>query len=297
MSFEQSLRLYLQDFFKTKDIVFDNFVSGGRISNVYTLIINAKYRIFVKEVDLAEQNLLLCEQKNLELLEGEFCPRTPRVITYFCDTKHAFLILEYIRQAPKKKKFYDVFAEQLAYLHTHKTQSLCGLSYNNFIGKTIQKNGNNTDWISFFSTERLLFQGELALKRGLFSSEDIIQLKKLCMQLASVIPHSGDFSLVHGDLWAGNHMSDENGMPIFFDPAVYYGDREVDIAMTELFGGYPTRFYEVYNYYAPLSSNYHEKKDVYNLYHLINHLNLFENSYYRECINIIKRYGGNKKTG
>ncbi|MBS22056.1 MAG: hypothetical protein CL739_08210 [Chloroflexi bacterium] len=171
------------------------------------------------------------------------------------------------------------------------SQDHFGLDHDNFIGSTPQKNNLEKDGIIFFRDHRIQFQRQLAQKAGLLPVSIDKKIDSLCENLNRFLDTSGERpALMHGDLWSGNYFPDSNGNPCIFDPAVYYGLREADIAMTELFGRLPERFYDAYHEAFPMNHGYHERKDLYNLYHLLNHLNLFGSSYLSSVQKIVNRF-------
>jgi fructosamine-3-kinase len=153
-----------------------------------------------------------------------------------------------------------------------------GWHRDNTIGSTPQINDPSDDWITFYRDHRLGFQYQLAADHGYGELMPSGQQLMDCLDqfFADYKPRA---SLLHGDLWSGNYAIDQNGQPVIFDPAVYYGDREADLAMTELFGGFSARFYAAYNDAYPLDAGYKVRKNLYNLYHILNHLNLFGGGY------------------
>jgi fructosamine-3-kinase len=175
------------------------------------------------------------------------------------------------------------FAHQLVKMHRYcppadRPQKF-GWSRDNTIGSTLQDNTLSDNWITFWNTQRLGYQLTLAKKRGV-SQSLLDKAERIQADLETFFRgYEPVASLLHGDLWSGNFSFTQSGEPVIFDPAVYYGDREADIAMTELFGGFSRDFYEEYNRNWPLDGNYHLRKDLYNLYHILNHFNMFGGSY------------------
>ena len=213
-------------------------------------------------------------------------PRVPNVIGF----SQKVLVLEYIQQGVEGSQYWEVFAQSLAHVHQHHSEYF-GLKRDNYIGRTKQINTQCKDAIVFFRDYRLGFQQELARKNGYLSIELDKQITKLRSILESILCVANELpSLVHGDLWSGNHFSDEDGKPCFFDPAVHFGLRETDIAMTELFGRLPQRFYDAYQEVLPLQQNYSDRRDLYDLYHMLNHLNLFGTGYLPNIKRIVSRY-------
>jgi fructosamine-3-kinase len=179
--------------------------------------------------------------------------------------------------------------QQLAALHQTKVGDTFGWERQNTIGSTPQINTWTADWTEFWVKHRLGYQLQLAQQRGgHFPKQD---------QLLNLIPdllagHTPQPSLVHGDLWSGNAAVTQTGEPVIFDPATYVGDREVDLAMTELFGGFPAAFYQGYNQVFPLDEGYQQRKPLYNLYHVLNHFNLFGGSYESQANRMIMQLLG-----
>ncbi len=164
---------------------------------------------------------------------------------------------------------------KLAAMHKASSSQGFGWKINNTIGSTPQINTWTTDWAEFYIKHRLGYQFQLARRRG----GNFPSSEKLLAAIPELLAHQVQPSLVHGDLWGGNAGCTISGEPVIFDPATYFGDREVDIAMTELFGGFPAAFYQGYNEVFPLDTGYEQRKTLYNLYHILNHFNLFGGGY------------------
>ena len=177
---------------------------------------------------------------------------------------------------------------KLAALHNH-TNAQFGFEHDNYIGSTPQPNTWTEDGYAFFGEQRLNFQAQLAAKRGLLSRAEEGQVERVGERLAELVPQQ-PASLLHGDLWDGNALADENGQPALIDPAAHYGWAEAELGMTALFGGFGAEFYAAYEEARPLETGYQERFPVYNLYHLLNHLNLFGMGYHGQVIAILKRY-------
>ena len=189
--------------------------------------------------------------------------RVPRILEHGAD----FIVLEQLDL--KRSGDWAAMGRMLAKLHRQHGERF-GWHRDNFIGRSPQMNGWRDDWPTFFRECRIEPQLEMARKNGF-----AINLHGVERMLEN---HHPKPSLLHGDLWAGNAGFIEDG-PVLFDPAVYYGDREADLAMTELFGGFPAEFYAAYNEAYPLDAGYEKRKHLYNLYHLLNHLNIFGGGY------------------
>ena len=201
--------------------------------------------------------------------------RVPDVIDCGIRDGRSYLILERLALEPATDAVARRFGRQLANLHRH-TQARFGWHRDNTIGPTPQRNGWSDDWVAFFREERLGWQVGLAARNG-------YDLTSAGTRLAALLPelfegYEPQPSLLHGDLWGGNWGS-VDGEPVIFDPAVYYGDRESDIAMTRLFGGFGRGFYEAYESSWPLAPGHERRLLLYQLYHVLNHLNLFGMSY------------------
>lgn len=247
--------------------------------------INASYRlqadnqsVFVKLNRPERQTMFEAEAAGLQALAQSQSIRVPRFIACGQTSEHAFLVLEYIALNTLNSRSEQWLGQQLAQLHRQKQDSF-GWHCDNTIGSTLQINNPSYNWISFWQEQRLEYQLMLAASHGYDGRLQSLG-KRLC---ASLKPFFSDYqpqpALVHGDLWGGNVAADEQGHPVIYDPACYFGDRETDVAMTELFGGFSPVFYQAYQTAYPLDPGYNRRKPLYNLYHILNHLNLFGQSY------------------
>lgn len=252
-------------------------IHGGDINRAYVLQ-GADKKYFVKLNKAELLPMFEVEAQALQVLAGTKTLRIPKVITYGIAENNAFLVLEYIPLCSLKSVAQKKLGRQLAELHKQK-QVYFGWSQDNFIGHNKQKNTPSGDWVSFWQTQRLGAQLELAKANGYHGEIQILGaelIRKVPDFFKDYQPHA---SLLHGDLWSGNAAADESGFAVIYDPACYYGDRETDIAMTELFGGFGEAFYAEYELVYPLDLGYPSRKPLYNLYHILNHLNLFGRSY------------------
>jgi fructosamine-3-kinase len=202
------------------------------------------------------------------------------------------IVLEFIETGSYGKGFYENFGRSLALLHKCISKDGFGFIQDNFIGDSLQINlPRNSKWHEFYITNRLMPQFKLMEKNGFTDSSINKIFDRMLSNLVKIIDDTAVIpSILHGDLWSGNYLVSERGEAVIFDPAVYYGDRETDLAMTRLFGGFDKQFYSAYNDEFPLEYGKEERIQLYQLYHLMNHLNLFGSSYYREVIEIIKKY-------
>ena len=199
-----------------------------------------------------------------------------------------YLLLEDLDPAPRNPTYWPDFGRGLARLHL-RTNERFGFYHDNFIGSTPQNNTWTQDGWEFFAHHRLLFQAELAMRSGLLSREQVRRAERVAELLPELIPEQ-PASLLHGDLWSGNAMTDSAGGPAIIDPAAYYGWAEADLAMTDLFGAFPDTFYRAYENVRPLEPGYRRRYPLYNLYHLLNHLNLFGRGYHGQVVSILVRY-------
>lgn len=263
-------------------------VGGGSINHTYR-IQAGKQSFFCKLNQLAAfPGLFKAEQKGLELLAQQQLIRTPQLIAVAHTGDTQLLILEWIEQGLKTGDFWKTFGRQLAALH-HIQHSQCGLDSDNYMGALPQNNQWTSNWTDFFIHQRLQPQVRLALDRRLLEPAHVTGFEKLYQQLTSIF-EAEPAALLHGDLWSGNFLCDDTGQPVLIDPAVYYGHRSMDLAMTTLFGGFDASFYESYQYYFPLPPNYQQQWEICNLYPLLIHLNLFGKSYLSDILYTIRRY-------
>ncbi len=260
-------------------------VGGGDINATYQLKTTTQ-SWFVKLNQPALLTMFEAEAAGLTELAQLRCVRVPNVVSYGTTPDYAYLILEYVELKPLSSGSERVFAQQLARLHQCK-QSYFGWFRDNTIGSTVQENGHYADWVSFWQQQRLGKQLALAAKHG-YGGQLQQDGEKLLSQLCAFFSHyTVQPALLHGDLWCGNVAADKQQQPVMFDPACYYGDREADIAMTELFSGFSQDFYAVYQEHYPLDIGYATRKNLYNLYHVLNHLNLFGSGYLAQAQSLL----------
>jgi fructosamine-3-kinase len=264
-------------------------IGGGSINQTYKIVINKTKHLFCKINSASRFPSLFAKEKNgLQLLAKQHIIRTPAIIACEEIESKQILILEWIEQGLETEKYWQVFGEQLAKLH-QVTNKNFGLDEDNYMGSLPQANSSSDNWIEFFVEQRLEPQIKMAADRHLLDSHHIAQFKKLYVSLTAIFPEEQP-SLLHGDLWSGNFLCNENNLPVLIDPAVYFGNRNIDLAMTTLFGGFDNAFYEAYRYHYPFPPNFREIWDVCNLYPLLVHLNLFGKSYLHDIFRTIQRY-------
>jgi fructosamine-3-kinase len=267
-------------------------VGGGDINHAARLE-TADTRYFVKWHERPPGRFFECEALGLDLLREANAVRVPDVIGYGSveESNTAFLILEWIEPGAAKGA---LSAERLGFTLAmqHQTRrEFYGLDYDNYIGKLAQPNKRRDSWIAFYRDKRLGAQRKLAKRNGRLPAQRERLLEHLMDSLDQWINEDDcQPSLLHGDLWAGNWMVAEDGQPVILDPAVSYGDREADLAMTALFGGFPPAFYDAYHEILPRRPGHEQRQSLYQLYYLLCHLNLFGEGYGGSVDAILKQY-------
>jgi protein-ribulosamine 3-kinase len=261
-------------------------VGGGSINKAFRLEGTDGTCYFLKINDARYYAMFTAEAAGLNAIAATNTLRVPQVVAHGIAGAQGFLVLEYLELGAHGDV--RMLGEQLSALH-RCTGKQFGLPEDNFIGTTLQPNIRANDWLTFWREQRLGFQLRLAAESGYRG-----QLQTLGEKLLDALPsffsgYAPQPSLLHGDLWSGNHAYQADGTPILFDPAICYGDRECDIAMTELFGGYPADFYTAYCSAWPLDPGYASRRDLYNLYHVLNHANLFGGGYVRQAGQIMQK--------
>jgi len=258
-------------------------LSGGDINRA-ALLRSRNTNWFLKYRDNAPPGMFEAEALALAEIAATACIRVPDAVAWGTAGNTAWLVLEHLELTSNGPA--ALLGEQLAALHDISRDSF-GWSRNNYIGTTPQLNDWSENWTGFWRDCRL--QPQLAMARDAgFASRLIDRGERLLASLDLLLQdHVPAASLVHGDLWAGNKAFTPAGQPVLFDPASYYGDRETDIAMTELFGGFEPAFYTAYQAHSPLPAGYPLRRELYKLYHVLNHLNLFGSAYLSRCENII----------
>lgn len=249
---------------------------GGCVNSALTVTLAGGQCYFLKYNRVERLTMFQAEAQGLQALAATATFRVPMPLGCGVQAEQAYLLLEYLAlhgpAAPHRA------GAQLAALHRHTADSY-GWVRDNTLGSTPQPNTPQTQWVSFWQQQRLGFQLELARERG-YPTAAYTQGLRLNAALGAFFGHDQPVvSLLHGDLWRGNLSYLPDGTPTVYDPATYYGDRETDLAMTELFGGFEPEFYAAYQAVWPLDAGYAVRKHLYNLYHILNHFNLFGGSY------------------
>jgi protein-ribulosamine 3-kinase len=262
--------------------------SGGCINNGGKLETTAG-AFFIKWNDAGKfPKMFDAEARGLTLMKESDAVDVPSVVGTGIIGTYQFLALEHIESAPASPAYWRKLGHQLAALHKISS-AFFGLDHDNYIGSLPQSNTKEKGWVDFFVCQRLEKQIQVAKTQDRIDDVTLKKLEKLCERLPSLLPEE-DPSLLHGDLWSGNIMVNHNGEPTLIDPAVYFGNREVDLAMTHLFGGFNLSFIESYNESFPLVPGFQERLDLYNLYPLLVHVNLFGGEYLSQVKQVLKSY-------
>ena len=278
---------YLSNFIGSK-IKSSQSVSGGDISSAY-LVTTESEKLFLKtNFNANDLDMFLSEEKALKIIAETNTIAVPKVLA--CDTfsEYSFILMEYIDSKSPDNKDLELFGSLLARLH-QITSNYFGFVSNNFIGSLHQSNKKHNNWNDFYIEERLIPQLELAYSKGLLKNSDIPKtkdMKDICLPYF----HHVKPSLLHGDLWSGNYLISKDGVPYLIDPSTYFGHNEIDIAMSKLFGRFETSFYQSYWSIHPQDDLTESRIELYQLYYLLVHLNLFGRSYYSSVKSILNKY-------
>lgn len=263
-------------------------IGGGSINHVYCLNTTiAKY--FLKQNSKhAFPGMFKAEAEGLDIIRSTNSIRVPEVILQDDFEGDSFLVLEWIETKRPDPESSALLGEKLAQLH-RDTSANFGAVADNYMGSLKQSNHSHQTWAIFFIEERLKQMVEIAINKNLINNRDIKKFDKLYERLPGLFEEEKS-SLLHGDLWSGNYLVSVEDEPYLIDPAVSYGHREFDIAMTTLFGGFSNEFYEAYNYHFPLARGWQQRLDLWNLYPLLVHLNLFGLEYLGQVRNCLTQF-------
>lgn len=263
-------------------------VGGGSINDAWRLETDAG-RFFLK-INSADRfpSMFEAEADGLRRLREAGPLKVPEVIAHGEDHDDSFLLLEWVEAGIKGPGFWADFGRGLAQLHRN-TQERFGLERDNYIGSLVQRNTQESDWPSFFIHQRLEQQLKMARDRKRVEAGMAFRFERLFHQLDKLFPAEPP-ALLHGDLWSGNFLCDNMGRPVLIDPAVYYGHREMDLAMTRLFGGFDAELYAAYHTEWPLEQGWEERVDLCNLYPLLVHVNLFGGGYVAQVEGVLRRF-------
>ena len=266
-------------------------VSGGCIADSRKLQLDSGKVYFLKQLRGSSSGVFDAEERGLKELRKSGTVNVPKVVCKGPD----FLLLQWIEAGYNRSSSrMEMLGRQFAELHRYRGNKF-GFYEDNLLGDSPQSNKPSKEgglsWAVFYAENRLEFQTSLAVKKGYATPEMRNLMENLIKKVPDLISGTEEEpSLLHGDLWSGNYLIDARGIPWLIDPAVYYGHREADLAMTSLFGGFSNTFYSAYKSAYPIASGYVEREPLYQLYHLLNHLNLFGTNYYGQVISILRRY-------
>ena len=260
-------------------------VGGGCINQGYKISSNdAEY--FVKLNRASQVEMFVAEAVGLKQMYATNTITIPKPICWGTAGNSSYIVLQWLNLAAGGNESWTEMGRQLAAMHRQGTSDRFGFEVNNTIGSTPQINTWMDNWADFFAEQRIGYQLKLAKHKGGNFSDTNKVVNAVRSRLSDRQPEA---SILHGDLWSGNAAITADGAPVIFDPATYYGDREADLAMTELFGGFSAAFYSGYNEVWQLDSGYQQRKSIYNLYHILNHFNLFGGGYGSQAARIIKQ--------
>ena len=272
-----------------------SFVGGGDINEALCLQLSNGERIFVKSNSIKNKGFFEAEEIGIYAIARTEAIQVPKLLFRGVDESagNAFLAMEYIRGANRVQGFWEEFGQSLAAMHLADTSSFVsggkfGFDTDNYIGATVQNNSPRDSWVDCFRECRLEPQFKMA--ESYFDSSTIRTILKLLDKLQELLIEPKQPSLLHGDLWSGNYIVGNDGKAWLIDPAVYVGHAEADLAMTELFGRFPSEFYYAYSTMNPIEADYKDRRDLYNLYHLTNHLNLFGGTYLSAVLSTVDYY-------
>lgn len=294
-SFKQNLETRIQEVLGTKQRISRiQQVAGGDINDAFQVELKEGESLFVKtnRIDLfTTEKAALREMRAYSKDSGVVVPTVYG--TGFDENFGFFLIMQWIQKLRAESEIVDLqfqFGRCLALFHQAARGEKFGWFQDNYLGRNLQLNSFNEDWVSFFCESRIQWQLQLAIKNGLCKDDPLIEKGfGLIEKIPSILMTDSIPTLIHGDLWSGNYFFGPGGTVVLIDPASYYADAETEFGMISLFGGVTQRFYDGYFGVIPKKSGFEERVQVYRLYHLLNHFNLFGTSYYRECLELINR--------
>lgn len=282
------LQAHVEDLLGSKLIVAIP-VGGGSINKAFKIETENSKRLFLKWNNAAPVDFFLKEREGLnQLASAKTGLHIPKVKFVGKTGDFNYMLTEYIEENKGTRQTSALFGRQLAELHKI-TANFYGLEYDNYIGRLKQPNAQCDNWIDFFIENRLQFQLKHAVDAGKLELKVNQHFNHLYKKLADIFPEE-PASLLHGDLWGGNYFFDEKGKAAIFDPAVYYGNREIEIAFTHLFGGFSGDFHNAYQEAWPLEPGFSGRKDIYNLYPLLTHTNMFGGHYGGQVERIVRRF-------
>jgi len=269
---------------KAENLTSSKIIRGGSINSAYHISMDTGSEYFVKCNSINFQDMFGAEHEALREFQQVSSLTIPKPVYYGNNSSECFIVMDYIELKGNGNSYQ--LGQGLAKMHKISAKQF-GWFRNNTIGSTPQSNTLHDNWVDFWRNERLLPQFEMLYPQG-YQKHLKPKADKLLAGLELFFEdHKPSPALLHGDLWSGNYAFDQNGRGVIFDPALYYGDREADIAMTELFGGFSQDFYSGYQEEFPLADGYKKRKSMYNLYHILNHANLFGSSYLNQADHLL----------
>ena len=287
MNITKQTRKYIEDAMSLQ-INDCHAVSGGSINRAYGLQTSSG-KFFIKINDgIRYPGLFEAESNGLKLIGQTRTVAVPEVLLTGSVNSEIFLLLNWIDPILPTKKTSTLLGNQLARMHQCSSRYF-GLNKDNYMGSLTQSNNKHTTWSAFYAEERLQPMVKIAAEKQLIDAQDTTAFDLLCKNLPNLFDEEPS-SLLHGDLWGGNYLISADNEPYLIDPAVSYGNREFDLAMTTLFGGFSTDFYEAYNETFPLQKGWRKRTDLWNLYPLLLHLNLFGVGYLQQVRQCLKKY-------
>lgn len=259
-------------------------LAGGDINETFLLTTDDGGNYCLKQNLSAPADFFACEAEGLAAIAASKTLRVPRVYV----VQRHFIVMEYLKPAAPGPRYWQNLGEQLVSMHSQATKTF-GFVQDNYCGRLRQINTQTGDGYEFFREYRLVPQGEMAMASGQLDQKEFEDLLRFAERLPQLVP-AQEPALLHGDLWAGNIHCCGQGEAALIDPAAYWGWPEADLAMTLLFGGFDEEFYRSYENARPLEPGWRQRAEIYNVYHLLNHANLFGGGYARSAMSIIRRY-------
>ena len=289
MAWTESITSALSNHFNTQvSLKNTSSVGGGSINDTYRFETSAGDYFIKKNSSQRYPEMFAKEARGLGVLKAAHVIAVPEVILHFEEGDEAYLVLKYIRSAGRNPDFWESFAKSLTHLH-RQTNTHFGLDHDNYIGSLVQSNKINENWSDFFRSERLEPQIKMARDAHKIGRDVVQAFERFSHKLDEIFPNE-PLALLHGDLWGGNFMVGDDGVAVIIDPAVYFGHREMDLDMSQLFGGFDARFYEAYENFYPLEKGWHQRLDFCNLYPLLVHVNLFGGGYVGSVRSIVSKF-------
>jgi len=276
------------DFLKYRRIQSYQSIPGGDINQAWRVVTNEGIYFLKENRHPPVSEFLAIEKQGLEILEKTGTIKIPKTFEAGNLNGTAYLIMEYLPTMRPNKLGWERMGQQLAALH-RTTQEHFGLDHNNFIGSLPQSNNAHSTWVEFYVNERLEPQIKMAADRRLLNANDLKRFDKLYQEIPAICPEEPP-SLTHGDLWSGNFLITQNQTPVLVDPAISYAHREMDLAMSHLFGGFDQDFYHAYEATFRTADGFLDRIEIYQLYYLLVHLNLFGKGYVGKVRHVTRQF-------